>query len=176
MRFYIFLRACAFALVAAMVILVVIPAFAQTTTPAAPVGAVVPFGDWIDGVAQFLLPILGVAIAGLVTFILRFVPAAIRTYITAGMIAQVNQLLQNAVNYAITTVDGAEKGKTLTIPVANAVIAQALQFVIDHGPSALIDWMGGKIGITQKIVARLPPTEAAVSAATLPTAATAAVK
>jgi len=50
---------------------------------------------------------------------------------------------------------GASKDKSLTVDVGNKVLAQALQYVIDHAPDWLTDWMGGPEQIAQKIVARL---------------------
>ena len=146
-----------------------------TVTVPATTSVVIPFGDWIDAVANFLLPIISVVVTAMVAWALRFLPATLRTYITSGMIGQVEQLLSNGINYAITTVDGAEHGKTLSVNVVNSVVAAAVQFVVDHGPTYLIQWMGGKTGITQKIVARLPATDAAVSSSTLPPAASAPI-
>ena len=153
-------------LLAALVV-VSIPtlAFADSTT------VVVPVGDWVSAIVPTVESILGVVLTIVLTWALRFVPSYLQGIITQQQIAQAEQLLANAIGYGINTVVGAEKGKTLQINVGNAVAAQGVQYALDHGPTWLIDWLGGTEAIQQKIIARLPRVSGAVPAAIPITAA-----
>jgi hypothetical protein len=169
-------------LAALVVALIPAVAFAQSSTT-----VVVPVGDWLSSVVPTIEALLTTVIGLAITWGLRFVPAAIRAFITQQQINQAEQLLANAIGYGINTVVGAEKGRNLEINVGNAVAAQAVQYAIDHGPSWLVGWMGGTEAIQQKIIARLPlvsgaPVQivppapvAASSALTAPSAAAPAV-
>lgn len=109
----------------------------------------IPIGDWIGQGASILLTLAGAVLA----FALAKLPASIVAMIKT---AQVDQLLLKAIDYGINAVAGAEKGKTLDIDVGNAVLEKALQYVIDHAPAWLIQWMGGDAMVREKLVARLP--------------------
>ena len=151
-------------LAALVVVLIPAVAFADTTT------VVVPVGDWATNVVPTIEAVLTSIIAIAVTWGMRFVPSAIKAFITQQQINQAEQLLVNAIGYGINTVVGAEKGKTLEINVGNAVAAQGVQYAIDHGPTWLVDWMGGTENIQQKIIARLPLVSGAAPTA-IPVAA-----
>jgi len=115
----------------------------------------VPVGDWVTQVAPLIQDALYAIVAGVVAFALRNLPAGIRTYVTAGITAQAEQLLEKAVDWAIASVAGATKDKIWTVSVGNSVVAQAVQYVVDHGPAWLITWLGGEAMIAQKIIARI---------------------
>lgn len=113
---------------------------------------------------------VGTLIFAAVMWALRQLPAQIYG-IAVSMRA--DQVLQKAIDYAINMVVGASKDKALTVDVHNQVLAQALQYVLDHAPGWLQSWMGGPEEIAQKIVARLnlapdavPDVNAAVAAST----------
>ncbi len=101
-------------------------AHAQTSSAAGsgPSPVSVPIGDWIASV-------LGWARDGMIALamavVARYVPAPLRQYLT-------NQVLAKAVDYAIAAVDGAEKGKTLDLPVTSAVLTVAEKYVIASAP------------------------------------------
>lgn len=65
------------------------------------------------------------------------------------------KLIEQAINLAINAVPGAAKGQPLTIDVGNAVLAHALQWVVDEVPSFVVKLMGGEDGIKAKIFAAL---------------------
>lgn len=54
-----------------------------------------------------------------------------------------------------TAVETFQKRAGLVVDVGNAVLARALQYVLDHSPAWLQSWMGGPEQIAQKIIARL---------------------
>lgn len=108
----------------------------------------VPVGSWISEAGIFIGPLLAAAALWLV----RKLPAQIASILIA---ARVDQLLQKAIDYAINSVAGAAKDKALSVDVGSAVVAQAVQYAIDHGPGWMIGWMGGADMIREKIIARL---------------------
>lgn len=129
------------------------PAFAQTTPSATAV--TVPIGDWLANVQPVLNTIITLGVAAIVGIVLRFLPAGLRSVLAGLLTPQVDQLLGQAINYGFNTVAGAEKGKTLTVDTHNGVVAQALQYALDHGPAYLVQWMGGPDAIVEKIISRL---------------------
>lgn len=89
---------------------------------------------------------------------------------------RVEQLLKNAITGAVHSTKGAIEGKALNVDVGSEVFAKALQYAVDNGNKALIDWAGGTAGLTTKLIARIPTTEAVsgadlVSKAVTPTTA-----
>lgn len=95
---------------------------------------------------------VGTLIFAFVTWLLRKLPTQIYSILVT---MRADQLIQKGIDYAINMVQGATKDKALTVDVHNAVLAQALQYVVDHSPDWLTSWMGGPDAIAQKIVARL---------------------
>lgn len=108
----------------------------------------VPVGSWVDHAAGLIATVLG----ALVVWGLRLLPASIQQILRT---AQAEQLLDKAINYGVNAVADATRDKTLSVNVGNAVVAQSLQYAIDHGPGWMIDWLGGEAAIRQKIIARL---------------------
>ena len=133
---------------AVAVFALVAPALAQTAVAAADTAVTIPYGDWINSIGTLILEIVPVALLWLV----RKLPASIGQIIST---MQVDQLLTKAIGYAINAVEGATAGRTLSVNVGNAVLAQALNYVTTHAPQWLINWMGGLDAIAQKIIARL---------------------
>lgn len=145
-------------------------AAAQAVTVAAtvqPGTVVVPYGNWLEEA----LPIVGQIVAYVIMLVLlwalRLVPASLRAFITAERVRQVEQLIARGVDYGLNAVAGAAKGKTLDVHVGSQVVAEAGQYVINHGPDKLIDWMGGPDAIKEKIIARIPLAEQATAAEVL---------
>lgn len=126
--------------------LVIYPAWAlaQATTTTISV----PIGETVQQLGAFIGPLL----ATLALIMVRKLPKQVGD-ILVGM--KVEQVLQRAIDFAINTVVNATKDKPLTVDVGNAVVANALQYVIDHAPGWLISWMGGTDLIREKIIARL---------------------
>lgn len=108
---------------------------------------------WAYGsvIAQWAGAISTLVFAG-VAWLLRLLPGQIYAMLLA---ARADQVIQKGIDYAINMAVGASKDKQLTVDVGNKVLAQALQYVIDHAPDWLQAWMGGPEQIAQKIVARL---------------------
>ena len=79
-------------------------------------------------------------------------------------------ILRNAVDYALNAVEGAAKDRVLTVEVGSAVLAVALQRVVDVAPRWLVQALGGPAGIREKLFRRLN-LEPAASAAALGLAA-----
>lgn len=108
----------------------------------------IPWGDYLAASASTLVTLAASALAAA----LAMLPASINSMIKTW---RVEQLLQNAIAYGINTVAGAAKGQTMSVPVANKVLEQALEYAIENGSSSIIKWMGGEGAVERKIVARL---------------------
>lgn len=108
----------------------------------------IPWGDYLAASASTLVTLAASALAAA----LAMLPASINSMIKTW---RVEQLLQNAIAYGINTVAGAARGQTMSVPVANKVLEQALEYAIENGSASIIKWMGGEGAIERKIVARL---------------------
>lgn len=107
-----------------------------------------PWGDLLANGADTLVMII-IALLG---WAMRLLPAHILAVVQTW---QVEQILARAITAGINKTAGAAKGKALTVDVGNAVLAQALQYVIDNAPAWLIKWAGGEEGLRDKLIARL---------------------
>lgn len=134
--------ALAAALAVAPVLLLV--ALWATSAPAAeaPTVVTVPVGDWL---AQGVTWLGSVALAVASWVVARWVPLWARQYLT-------DRVLANAIDYALASVAGAARGRTLTLPIANAVLAEAVSYAVENAP-ALADQLGDTL--RQKLIARL---------------------
>jgi hypothetical protein len=151
-------------------VLAATPALADASTQVS-----LGWGDVVSTVlTSYLVPAAGVALAGVLIAIL---PAPIKVFFDSQRTAQVEQLLERALGYGAAQVAAAVKGQTLTVDVQNKIVQSALQYAIDHGSAALINWMGGAAGgtkadnavIAQKLTARVltsPAVNAAVNGGT----------
>jgi len=164
--------------------LVNVPAQAQTVTPVGTVSlpatstspatsatvVTVPVGDWTDKIVPVAGEILAAAIASLVAWAFRELPAAIQANVSAAQVKQATDLLTHAADYGLNTIASQVQGKTVSLDVGNAAAAVGVQYVIDHGPAWAVGFMGGPEAIKQKIIARLP-ISAAASVSTAPVVA-----
>ncbi|GAN52634.1 hypothetical protein ME121_6812 [Methylobacterium sp. ME121] len=163
----------AVALVVAVVSLGVHPAFAQAAAtvaqPATDTAVVtVPLGTWIASYAQAAVEIVTAVVMAAITWGLRRLPASIGA-VVKGLITQ--QLVEKAISFGVNTVAGAAKDKTLSFDVGNAVLANALNYVVEHTPGWLLSWTGGVNAIRDHIIALLPVEDGASLATSTPTAA-----
>ena len=120
-----------------------------------PVSVVVPYGDWIGAA----LPYVGYALAAVSIWGVRLLPGQI------GLLAHVMQaesLITAAISYGINATDGATKGKTLALHVANPVLASALAYVLTIAKPSILAQLGEPADIAKMIWARLDlPAESA---------------
>jgi hypothetical protein len=125
--------------------------------------------NWGDFVAIFLANISdpqSVAwtfVAGSIAWLVSRLPGPA---MWAFNVFKVDQLLMNSLRAAINSTKGATVGQALSINVGSEVLAKAIQYAIDNGQKWLIDWMGGRQGIEQKLIARMDLNET-VDGATL---------
>lgn len=121
-------------------------ALAQTTA------VQVPVGNWTVATLAFIRDSIPAIVAGVVAWGFRFLPEQI-VAILKGM--RVEQIISRGIDYGINAVVGAVRGKTLSVDVANEVIAEALQYILDRIPGALLSWIGGPDKLKGMIAARL---------------------
>lgn len=113
----------------------------------------IEWGNWVKVLLE-PLQAAGLAIAPLLgSWILLQIPAWARVFIPAS---RVNQLVENAVKSALASVSGAAAGKTLTIPVTNAVVRQAVIYMLAQAPDVIGTLRDSLPALIQKVLARLP--------------------
>jgi hypothetical protein len=123
----------------------------------------IPYGDYLIELAH----VVGSLAVALFPLALALIPAPVRLVVSAVF---GEQLIRNARDYALNAVEGAAKGKTLTIDVGNQVLAQAVAYAVREGAPWLVRWLGGPEGIRKKLF-RLLDLEEQASAAQLGLAA-----
>lgn len=109
---------------------------------------VVPYGDWLTTIADYLVPIL----TGIILWAFRFLPTQIYAF---AMTLRVEQLLSKAVAYGINSVAGANKDQKLNIQISNAVLREAIAYALLHGGPLVKKFMGSPTDVAEKIWARL---------------------
>lgn len=163
--------ACALALAAAPA-LIPLAAHAQTAAtvaqPATDTAVVtVPLGTWLASYAAGIQEIVVSLVMGLIAFACRKLPAALGTVIK-GVLTQ--QLVERAIAFGFNTVQGAAEGMKLSVDVRSTVLANALNYAVQHAPEWFIKWVGGTSAIRDHIIALLPQDPDASLAHATPTA------
>ncbi|CAO4138558.1 hypothetical protein [Methylorubrum aminovorans] len=121
------------------------PALAAEVATVGDKPVLIPWGDWLVALAVSLRePILTI----LIPLVGGYIIAAIRkNYPMAALLLtqkRVEMMLEAAVGFGLNAVNGAAKGKTLSVNVAVPVIAKGTQYVIDTAPPAVIKAAGGR--------------------------------
>lgn len=154
----IFYMLCAIVLALVVAPIAAFAATAEPTTAEAVKTIGLPWGDWVGAVVDFAatvaLPIALAFLARLFAILPGPVVQILRTF-------QVEQLIQRAIDFGINATKGATKGQVLTVDVGSAVVATALQYVLDKAPAQIIKWIGGELRLREMILARLTLEEAA---------------
>ena len=101
------------------------PVVSDTVAVTTPAATAIPYGDWIAGLLAWARD--GI-VAGVGVIVIRFAPVAVRQYLT-------NQVLAHAVDYALARVEGAERGKTLNLDIASAVMREAVAYAVNNAPT-----------------------------------------
>lgn len=135
---------------------VVPPALAAEVATVGDKAVILPWGDWLVALAVSLRePILTI----LIPLVGGYIVAAIRkNYPMAALLLtqkRVEMMLEAGVGFGLNAVNGAAKGKTLSVNVAVPVIAKGTQYVIDTAPPAVIKAAGGADGIAARIFRKL---------------------
>lgn len=142
-------------------------ALALFALPAHAADVVIPWGDWLGSALTYLREIVLAAVSAAFLWIIRKLPSQVAEIITA---MRLEQLLARATDYAIAAVAGAAKDKTMTVPVANQVIAEAVNYAVKSAPGLANKFADS---LRAKILARL--SDKAVLAPEVSAAATGAV-
>lgn len=115
-----------------------------------------PWGDWITAALQpaaaILVPIAAAAITAGVAKVSPWAALVLSRQ-------RVQSAVQAGADYGINAVAGAVKGKTLTVPVGSAVIAEGVQHVVNTTPAKVVTKAGGAAGIAGMIFRSLPLDE-----------------
>ncbi|UMY16676.1 hypothetical protein MMB17_18615 [Methylobacterium organophilum] len=129
----------------------------------------VPYGSWLTSAAAGIQEIVVSVIMAVIAFACRRLPAAAGA-VVRGILTQ--QLVERAIAFGMSTVAGAVAGKTLSVPVGNAVLANALNYAVTNAPTWFVKWIGGEQAIRDHIIALLPMEEQASLAGATATAIT----
>ncbi|CAO4140651.1 hypothetical protein LPLAFNJD_LOCUS745 [Methylorubrum aminovorans] len=132
------------------------PAFAAEVATVGDKAVILPWGDWLVALAVSLRePILTI----LLPIVAAYVIQAIRkVYPMAALFLtqrRVEMMLEAGVDYGLNAVQGAAKGKTLSVNVAVPVIAKGTQYLVDTAPPAVIKAAGGADGVAARIFRKL---------------------
>jgi hypothetical protein len=112
----------------------------------------IPYGDWLTQVLEWARNGLVCAACWAVS---KYAPPLVRQFLT-------DKYIGDAVNYALAAVEGADAGKTLTLPIANQVIAHAEAYAVASLPRFAL-WLVGELRpvlIAKLSAAGLLPPEA----------------
>jgi hypothetical protein len=114
------------------------PAFAAELSTIGDKAVILPWGDWLVALAVSLRePILTILLPIIAAYIIQ---AIRKVYPWAALLLsqrRVEMMLEAGVGYGINAVQGAAKGKTLSVNVAVPVIAKGTQYVIDTAPRVI---------------------------------------
>lgn len=138
---------------------------AGACSPARAAGAeiLLPWGDALAAGLQALGGIAAPALAAAAGAAARLA-GPLRFLVTSTL---VERLVRNATDYALNAVAGAARGRTLSVPIGSAVIAQAVQRALDQAPAWLVRAAGGETGLAEKVFRSLPLEAEATRANTL---------
>lgn len=128
----------------------------STAALAADTTVTIPYGDWIGSASGVIASVVGLGVAALVGFAVKFLPAPLKALATEKNINAVDQLLYRAVDFGVAKAAEAAKGKEIDFDLRNEALAHAAQYALDHGAKALVDWAGGAAGIEEKLFSRMP--------------------
>ena len=144
------------------------PALAAEVATVGDNAVIVPWGDWLVALAVSLRePILTILLPIIAAYIIQ---AIRKVYPWAALFLtqrRVEMMLEAGVGYGLNAVQGAAKGKTLSVNVAVPVIAKGTQYVIDTAPPAVIKAAGGADGIAARMFRKLDLDDAASEQAVL---------
>nr|WP_245438965.1 hypothetical protein [Methylorubrum zatmanii] len=147
---------CMLVLAALALAWVTSPALAIEVAVVGDKAVILPRGDWLVALALSLCdPVLTIFSPIIAASITR---ATRKVYPWAALFLSQRRgemRLEQAVGFRRKAVNGAAKGKTLSVNVAMPVIAEGTQYVIDTAPPAVIKAAGGADGIAARIFCRL---------------------
>jgi hypothetical protein len=129
----------------ALVLVLGVPALAADVVP---VSVVVPYGEWIGAV----LPYAGYALAAVALWGVRMLPPQ---FSAIAHVMQAESLITAGISYGINTTAGATRDKTLTLHVANPVLAAALEYVLTIAKPSVLAKLGSPAVIAKMIWAKL---------------------
>jgi len=138
--------------------LIAMPALAQDVSAAQSATQIgIPWGAWLGSIVDFLSTIIIPIVLAFLARLFAILPGPVIQLLKT---MQVEQLLARAVDFALNAVEGAAKGKVLTIDTGSEVVAMAVNYVIDKAPAKLVEFIGGELALREMILARLHVEEA----------------
>jgi hypothetical protein len=144
------------------------PAMAAEVATVGDKPVLIPWGDWLVALAVSLRePILTILLPIIAAYIIQ---AIRKVYPWAALFLsqrRVEMMLEAGVGYGLNAVQGAAKGKALSVNVAVPVVVKGTQYLIDTAPPALIKEVGGPDGLAARMFRKLDLDDHASEAAVL---------
>lgn len=101
-------------------------------TPAYAADVSIPWGDWLSAAMTFFREDIIYVLSLAVVWAGRKIPGQLGELIQG---LRLNALLERAADYSIAAVNGAAKGKTIDIKIANEMIGAAVQYALANAPA-----------------------------------------
>lgn len=141
------------------------PAFAaEVVTAPVTTAVVLPYGEWIVGLANIATSVLVPALSGiLIAAVTKVYPWAV-LFLTQK---RVEQMANAVTEYGLNAVPGAVKEGKLSINVGSQVIAKAVQYAVNAAPAKALEAAGGQSGLAAIIFRKLNLEDGATEANTL---------
>ena len=138
---------------AVALIFLAVPLQAADVVTKGDTATIVPYGDWIVGIAQtieaVLIPVVTALIMGVIGHYLPF----LSLFVKAPM---VERAVRNAGDFAMQSISGMAKGQTIDLNMGSTIIAAGAQRMVDQAPGWLSKAAGGPAGIAEKLFRVLP--------------------
>ena len=147
------LRAYGLAL-ACLIVVVLAPvlAFAAEALAAPASALVIPWGTWVLELAHIASAILVPLAVTYIGVLARRASPFLSVFLTNALI---DRMVNLAVDFALQAIEGAAKGKTLSVAVAPAVVQLGAQRAIDSTLPWIVRKAGGPSGIAERVFRQL---------------------
>ncbi len=118
-----------------------------------PTAALIPWGLYISELAGIVSTVLLPILVWVTMFAIRRVAPWVELVLTQ---ARVESMVTNCMNWGLNAVQGAAKGKTLSVDLGSKVIAEAAnRMLTSNTPQKVIDSVGGAKGLAERVYRNL---------------------
>lgn len=146
------LRAYGLAL-ACLIVFVLAPVLAFAAEAVAPASAlVIPWGTWVLELAHIASAILVPLAVTYLGYLAKRASPFLSVLLTNALI---DRMVNLAIDFALQAIEGAAKGKTLSVAVAPAVVQLGAQRAIDSTLPWIVRKAGGPSGIAERVFRQL---------------------
>ncbi|MCJ2037080.1 hypothetical protein [Methylobacterium sp. J-068] len=153
------------ALALACLLIAVLAPVLAFAADAAPAGAlVIPWGTWVLELAHIASAILVPLAVTYLGLLLKRASPFLSAFFTNALI---DRMVNLAVDFALASIEGAAKGRTVSVAVAPALVTLGAQRALDSTLPWIVARAGGVQGIAERVFRRLDLDPAASAENTL---------